>query len=109
MLKNEWCALAFALAACTAFPARAQDAEVSKLREELRQLQQRLQSLEKRLGDAEAKSGKAEESASRAETTATQAAAQAASRPQTENALNPGISAILNGVYANLKQDPGSH
>jgi hypothetical protein len=38
-----------------------------------------------------------------------QAAAQASSRPQAENALNPGISAILNGVYANLKQDPNTH
>jgi hypothetical protein len=41
--------------------------------------------------------------------TATQAAAQASSRPQSESALNPGISAILNGVYANLSKDPNTY
>src|SRR5207247_2407676 len=89
MLRNMCCAMALALAIV---PAYAQDSELSKLREALRQLQEQVQQLEKRLQDAE--------------NTATQAAAQAASRPQTESALNPGISAILNGVYSNLKQNP---
>ena len=66
-------------------------------------------SLEKRLQETEAKSGKAEESAARAESTTTQAAVQSSSRPQTESALNPGISAILNGVYANLSRDPNTY
>jgi len=44
-----------------------------------------------------------------AESTATQAAAQASSRPQAESALNPGVSVILNGVYANLSRDPKTY
>ncbi len=60
-------------------PAQAQESDTSKLREELRELQQRLQSLE------------------------------ASSRPQSESALNPGISAILNGVYSNLSRDPNTY
>src|SRR5581483_6991737 len=106
MNRIVWCAAAFAVAA---MPAYGQDADVSKLREELRQLQQRLQALEQRLQETESRSSKAEESATRAESTATQAAQQAASRPQTENALNPGISAILNGVYSNLQRDPNTY
>jgi hypothetical protein len=92
MLCKTWCAVALAMAV---FPAYAQDSELSKLREALRQLQQQVQQLEKRLQDAEAKTP--------------QAAQPAASRPQTENALNPGISAILNGVYANLQRDPNTY
>lgn len=106
MNRIVWCAAAFAVAA---MPVYGQDADVSKLREELRQLQQRLQALEQRLQETESRSSKAEESATRAESTATQAAQQAASRPQTENALNPGISAILNGVYSNLQRDPNTY
>lgn len=99
MVRNMGCAVALAMAV---FPAYAQDSELSKLREALRQLQQQVQQLEKRLQDAE-------KTATQAESTATQAAQQAASRPQAENALNPGISAILNGVYANLQRDPNTY
>jgi hypothetical protein len=69
-----------AAALAAAMPAKAQDAE---LREELKILQQRVQELESRI--------------------------QAASRPQAENALNPAISAILNGTYANLSRDPATY
>jgi hypothetical protein len=88
MLRNTCWAMALAVAVV---PAYAQDSELSKLRESLRQLQQQVQELEKRLQDAE--------------TTAT----QTSSRPQTESALNPGISAILNGVYSNLQRDPNTY
>src|SRR3989440_3310947 len=88
MFRSMWCAMALAVAA---FPAQAQDS----LREEIRQLQQRLQQLEKRLEQTES--------------TATQAAAQASSRPQTESALNPGVSVILNGVYGNFSRDPNTY
>jgi hypothetical protein len=94
MLRNTCCAMALALALAIV-PAYAQDSELSRLREALRQLQQQVQQLEKRLQDAES--------------TATQAAAQASSRPQTESALNPGISAILNGVYSNLQRNPNTY
>ena len=99
MFRSVCYAVALATAAV---PASAQDAELSKLREALRQLQQQVQELEKRLQEAETKSTQAEQ-------TATQAAAQASSRPQSESALNPGISAILNGVYANLSKDPNTY
>src|SRR5438309_1227897 len=88
MFRSMWCAMAIAVAA---FPAQAQDS----LREEIKQLQQRLQQLEKRLEQTES--------------TATQAAAQASSRPQTESALNPGVSVILNGVYGNFSRDPNTY
>jgi len=83
-----WCAMALAVAA---LPAQAQDS----LREEIKQLQQRLQQLEKRLEQTES--------------TATQAAAQASNRPQTESALNPGVSVIMNGVYGNFSRDPNTY
>ncbi len=106
MFRSMWCAMAFAVAA---LPAQAQESDTAKMREELRQLQQRLQQLERRLQETEAKSGKAEEAAQRAESTATQAAAQASSRPQTESALNPAVSVILNGVYGNFSRDPNTY
>src|SRR2546422_9904829 len=91
MFRNMWCAMALAVAA---FPAQAQESDTAKMREELRQLQQRLQQLEKRLEQTES--------------AATQAA-QASSRPQTESALNPGVSVILNGVYGNFSRDPNTY
>jgi hypothetical protein len=62
-----------------------------ELREELKGLNERVKELEGRVQDAEA------------------AAAQAANRPQAQNALNPAVSAILNGVYANLSRNPASY
>src|SRR5258708_10607926 len=106
MVRITWCATALAVAMVRAY---AQESDVSKMREELRQLQLRMQSLEKKLQETDAKAGKAEESASQAENTASQAAAQASNRPQSESALNPGISAILNGVYSNLQRDPNTY
>ncbi|MGE5639040.1 MAG: hypothetical protein ACM30H_03020 [Clostridia bacterium] len=106
MHRMKWCAVALALAA---LPAQGQEAEVIQLREQLRALQQQLQQLEKRLDAAEAKSRKAEEGAARAESARDVAAQPAESRPQAQNALNPGISAILNGVYANLKRSPNAY
>ena len=74
--------------------AQAQD-PVPQMREELKKLQQQVQELQRRVEDAD--------------NTAAQAAAQSAARSKSENALNPGISAILNGVYANLRQDPNRY
>ncbi|HXJ08611.1 MAG TPA: hypothetical protein VNH12_03825 [Burkholderiales bacterium] len=70
---------AAALAAIT-IPALAQESETSKLREEIRQMQQRLDALEAQSGP-----------------------------PQSESAFNPAISAILNGIYANLQRDPATY
>lgn len=70
---------AAALAAAM-LPARAQDAT----REEVKILQQRVDELERRVQEAPA-------------------------RQQSENAFNPAMSAILNGVYSNLSQDPNTY
>lgn len=92
MVRIKWWAMALAMAAV---PAYAQQQDTTKLREEINQLQQRLDEMEKRQQETE--------------NTAIQAAAQASSRPQTESALNPAVSAILNGVYANLQRDPNTY
>src|SRR5438270_13688904 len=74
--------------------AQAQES-LPQMREELKKLQQRIDELEGRVKDAES--------------TTTQAAAQASIRPQTESALNPGVSVILNGLYTNLSRDPTTY
>src|SRR6266446_3340797 len=98
MFRNMWCAMALAMAA---LPAQAQESDTAKMREELRQLQQRLQQLEKRLEQTESTATQAAQASSQA--------AQASSRPQTESALNPGLSVILNGVYGNFSRDPNTY
>jgi hypothetical protein len=96
--------------------AQAQD-DLQSLREQLKQLKEqyekRIEELEKRVEGAEKAAGKAAATADqaaaqagKAESAADQAAVQASSRPASENALNPAVSAILNGVYSNLSQDP---
>jgi hypothetical protein len=91
MHSNLLCAAALALAVPLA---RAQDS-LPQMREEVKKLQQRIDELEGRVKDAES--------------TATQAATQASSRPQSESALNPAVSVILNGVYTNLSRDPTTY
>jgi hypothetical protein len=95
-----------AAAACVlTAPALAQDADLAKIREEIRQMKEvyelRIQALEKRLQDAEAKAGRAEASATKAET----AAVSASSRPASEGAFNPAVSLLLQGTYARTSQD----
>jgi hypothetical protein len=90
MFKGKTIALAVAVALGLSGPALAQTSD--DLREQVRQLRKQTEELEKRVRDAE--------------DTANQAAVQASSRPATENALNPGISLILNGVYSNLSRSP---
>ena len=70
---------AAALAAAM-LPAHAQDAT----RDDVKILQQRVDELERRVQDAPG-------------------------RQQSENAFNPAVSAILNGVYSNLSQDPNTY
>jgi hypothetical protein len=107
MFKRDLIAAAVALAFAGA--AQGQDAELAKIREEIKQMkdgyEQRIQSLEKRLAEAEAKAGKAEATAEKAET----AAAASQSRPATESTFNPAISLILQGTYARTTQDPNTY
>jgi len=83
------------------------DVELQELREQVRQMrleyERRIDALEQRLKQAEAAT--AQPSAGQAETAATSASA----RPAGENAFNPAVSLILNGVLANLSQDPARH
>ncbi|HZD19290.1 MAG TPA: hypothetical protein VE325_01355 [Burkholderiales bacterium] len=83
------------MALAMAMPAAQAQQSLPEMRDELKKLQQRIDELEGRVKDAES--------------TATQAATQASSRPQSESALNPGVSVILNGVYANLSKDPTTY
>jgi len=76
-------AVAAGLGLPLAVPAQTQD--------ELRALREQVQQLDRRVSDAE------------------QAAIQASSRPAAENALNPAVSLILNGIYGNLSQDPAAY
>jgi hypothetical protein len=98
-----------AAAVALGFPgaALAQDADLSKIRDEIKQMkgtyEQRIQGLEQRLREAEAKAGKAEQSAA----SSARAAAGAGGRGG-ESAFNPAISLILQGTYANTSQDPNT-
>jgi hypothetical protein len=114
-------AMALALAVAPAANA-ATDAELAEIREQIRQLKEnyetRIQALEQRLKEAESRSSAA------APATATAAPAPAAaetaapppvasvSAPSSSSgiaAFNPAISAVLQGVYANLSQDPNQY
>ena len=118
--------MAAAVAAALAGPGAAAavtESEMKELREQVRQLKQeyerRIDALEQRLKQAEGAAGKAQSSAGQAEAAASEAkasavgaeaaAASASIRPAGENAFNPAVSLILNGVMSNLKQDPARH
>ncbi|MEO7727594.1 MAG: hypothetical protein ABIS45_10110 [Burkholderiales bacterium] len=111
-------AVALALSA----PASAQDAELAKIRDEIRQMKQqyerRIQELEKRLADTETKAGKAEAKAGKAEAAANKAGQSAATAEaatanaaaaRSENAFNPAVSLILQGTYARDSQNPNNY
>lgn len=118
--------MAAVAAAALALPGAATaagEAELKALREQLqllkREYEQRIDALEKRLRQAESAAERAEGAAARAEGAAAKAegranraesaANQATAQPASAAAFNPGISLILNGVYANLSQDPARY
>src|SRR6266702_4386469 len=80
--------MALAVAAALGLP----QAATAQTQDELRALREQVRQLDRRVQEAEA--------------TAQQAAVQASSRPTGENAMNPAVSVILNGIYSNLSQDP---
>ena len=90
MHKTNTLALAVAAALGVAGPAFAQTND--PLRDEVRELRNRTNELEKRVQDAEQ--------------AASQAAVQGSNRPAGDNAMNPAVSLILNGVYSNLSRSP---
>ena len=117
MSRNMLAPGAFALAlAVTPAAHAASDAELADIREQIRQLKDsyeaRIQALEQRLKDAEARSAAAP--APPSATAPAPATAAAPSAPGTAGAsgiaaFNPAISAVLQGVYANLSQDPNQY
>src|SRR6202790_3264331 len=108
MSKFIWLPGALALAMSVPFSAwAASDADLAEIREQIRQLKEsyetRIQALEQRLKDAE--TAKTKDAAT------TPAPAVATALPATSSAsgiaaFNPAISAVLQGRYANLSQDP---
>jgi hypothetical protein len=102
----------------------ATDADLDQLRNEIRQLRQtyeaRIDALESRVKNAEAAANRAAQARDNAapvvvvpSAPATLAAAPAVipvspvrGAPASANAFNPAISAVLEGVYSNLSQDP---
>jgi len=76
--------MALAVAAALGLPRAA----TAQTQDELRTLREQVRQLDRRVTEAE------------------QAAIQASSRPASENAMNPAVSVILNGIYSNLSQDP---
>ena len=92
MKRNPLAALVAVVLAQAMTPAyAADDAELQKIRDEIKQLRQaddaRIRELENRLQQAE----------------------RAATPPQKSNAFNPAISLILSGTYAHLSQDPANY
>ena len=107
--------IATAISLAFAGPAPAQDAELAKIREEIRQMkdgyERRIDALEKRLAEAEAKASKtaAAPAAAAPAAAATAAAPTRPGRDAGESAFNPAISLILQGTYAHTRQDPESY
>jgi len=105
---------AFALALAVAPAAHAAtDAELADIREQIRQLKEsyeaRIQALEQRLKDAESRTAAATSPATSAAATPAPPTAPAAAAASGIAAFNPAISAVLEGVYANMSQDPNRY
>ena len=88
------------------------DAELAEIREQIKQMKEsyeaRIKALEQRLQAAESKAAAATPAAV---TPAISTASTAASSAPASGiaAFNPAISAVLQGVYANLSQDPNQY
>jgi hypothetical protein len=118
--KHTLVPAAFAVAALLSAPAAwaATDNELAEIREQMRQLREsyeaRLTALEARLREAEANAARAAAAAANAPPPAPNAAAALPRLPAPTGAapasgiaaFNPAISAVLQGRYANLSQDP---
>jgi len=96
----------------------ATDADLAEIRDQIQQLkasyEARIQALEQRLKEAEAKTAGTPPPAAEATplppvSVAPPAASPAAASSGGLSAFNPAISAVLQGVYANLSQDPNQY
>ena len=123
MFRHRLAAGAFALTFAAAPAAHAAtDADLAEIREQIRQLKEsyeaRIQALEQRVKEAEAKAAGGAAAAPAATSAAapppppaspTVSASAGASTSSGIAAFNPAISAVLQGVYANLSQDPNQY
>lgn len=108
---------ALALALIFAADVRAAtDADFAEIRDQIRQLKQsyeaRIDALEQRLKNAEARAATAPPATQPATTTPVAASTAPAPAPSAAAgiaAFNPAISAVLQGRYANLSQDPNAY
>jgi hypothetical protein len=108
---------ALAAALSVTLPAHAaNDADLAEIRVQLKQMketyEQRIAALESRLAEAEKSAVQAERTAAKVEAGVIQSAAAPApmaAAPTSAGAFNPAISAALQGVYANLSQDPDKY
>ncbi|MFI4953530.1 MAG: hypothetical protein ACHP7M_10365 [Burkholderiales bacterium] len=109
MSKHPLAPGALALALLVAPPAWAvSDADLAQIRDQVRQLKEdyetRIQALEARLKQAESGAAKPTASASAAVVSPPTSSASSGL-----SAFNPAISAVLQGRYANLSQDPAQY
>ena len=125
MSRFVWAPAALALALVMPPVARAAtDAELADIREQIRQLKEsyeaRIQALEERLKAAESRNATPAGQATAQSPGAEPAAAQAVAPPPVTaaatpapasgiSAFNPAISAVLQGTYTNLSQDPSKY
>lgn len=115
MSRFIWAPLALALALFMSSAARAAtDAELAEIREQIRQLKEsyeaRIQALEERLKAAETRSATPATQPGAEPAPPVVAAAPPAAAPAAGiSAFNPAISAVLQGTYANLSQDPNQY
>jgi hypothetical protein len=117
MTRNLVASSAFALALLAAPVAHATDADLTQIREEIRQLKEsyeaRIKALEARLNDAEARAAGAPTPVATAAVAPADIMPVVVTAPPASssgsNAFNPAISAVLQGVYANLSQDPNQY
>jgi hypothetical protein len=109
MYRTMLYAVALAMASSAPLVARAQETDLTKIREEIRQLKEayekRIEALEKRLQAAEIRAAGTEPGAAQAPS----AIAQSGARPASASAFNPAISLILQGTAASSSQDPGNY
>src|SRR4029453_7979482 len=116
MYRSIGLAALVAFAALLPLQARAAtDADLAEIREQIRQLKEsyeaRIQALEERLKEAEGKSAGAQPAAAAPPVAAAPPTPSppAPSPATAANAFNPAISAVLQGVYATLSQDPDKY
>ena len=87
----------------------ANEADLAEIRAQVKQMketyEQRIAALESRLAEAEKNAAKVEASAIQS----VAAPAPFAAAPTSASAFNPAIYAVLQGVYANLSQDPNKY